>query len=167
MKILILGQPRSGKSTLAKILSEELNIPIICTDKYRREWGFHEPHKGYDTEINITRQKEFYDKLLKLYNECDSVILEGSSINPKDRDLFEYDRCILLSRNITVKEMFESSRKYDKDWTLRRDDKYLKKLFKEYLNYSKKWAKENPDILIDTTNYLEGLEIAKNKILKK
>lgn len=76
MKILILGQPRSGKSTLAKILSKKLNIPVICTDKYRREWGFHKPHKGYDTEINITRQKEFYNKLLKLYNEFDSVILE-------------------------------------------------------------------------------------------
>ena len=105
MKYLILGQPRSGKSTLAKILSVNLGIPIICTDKYRREWGYHEPWKGYSTEISIKNQKEFYIKLLYLYNSYDSVILEGSSINPGDIQLFKNDGVVLLYRNLTSKEM--------------------------------------------------------------
>ena len=98
MKLIILGQPRSGKSTLARIISKELNIPIICTDKYRREWGFHEPWKGYETEIAPEKQKDFYKKLLELYNSYKDVILEGSAINPKDLKLFEYDNAVLLAR---------------------------------------------------------------------
>ena len=58
MKFIILGQPRTGKSTLARIISNKLNIPIICTDKYRREWGYHEPFKWLDTEISPHKQHE-------------------------------------------------------------------------------------------------------------
>ncbi len=165
MKYIILGQPRSGKSTLAKMISEENNIPIICTDKYRREWGFHEPWKGYDTEINPQRQKEFYDKLLELYNQYEDVILEGSSINPKDINIFDYDSVVLLyKRNISPNEMLSLSRKYDNDWTTKREDKYLLELFKNYIDYSNKWVLENPKIAIDTSNFEEGLHIAKEKL---
>ncbi len=165
MKYIILGQPRNGKSTLAKMISEEKHIPVICTDDYRRDWGFHEPWKGYDTEINPLRQKEFYDKLLELYNQYDNVILEGSSINPKDINIFDYDSVVLLyKRDISPNEMLSLSRKYDNDWTTKREDGYLLDLFKNYLDYSKKWVQENPDIAIDTSNYKEGLEIAKKKL---
>lgn len=166
MKIIILGQPRSGKSTLANILSEELNIPVICTDKYRREWGFHEPWKGYETEISSIKQNDFYNKLLKLYNSYNDVILEGSSINPKDVDLFQYDSKVLLSRiEIDASKMLIDSRKYDNDWTINRSDEYLYELFNNYLSYSRKWAKENQDFLVDTTDFIKGIEQAKQKVL--
>lgn len=165
MKYIILGQPRSGKSTLAKIISEELDIPIICTDKYRREWGFHEPWKGYDTEISPDNQMIFYKRLLALYNSYDNVILEGSAINPKDINLFNYDKVVLLYRNLSNNEMLKFSRKYDLDWTSRREDDYLLHLFEKYIEYSKKWVKANEDIAIDTTDFENGIELAKRRLL--
>jgi broad-specificity NMP kinase len=147
MKIIILGQPRSGKSTLANILNNELDIPILCTDKYRQEWGYHEPWKGYDTEIAPQRQQEFYDKLNKLYNSYENVILEGSAINPKDRGLFVYDAIVLLGKNISAEEMLENTRKYD--------------------HYSKIWQKQNKEIYIDTTDFHVGIKNAKKSIFQQ
>jgi len=168
MKILILGQPRSGKSTLTRILSEQLNFPTISTDSYRRKWGFHKPHNGYDTEIEPSKQLNFYNRLKEICEKYDNLILEGSAINPKDSYLFDPDIVILLSRkNITVEKMLEDSRRYDDDWTKLRDDKYLYNLFQNYKSYSQKWEKANKDILVDTTNYLEGIENAKNIIIDK
>jgi shikimate kinase len=168
MKIIILGQPRSGKSTLANILNNELDIPILCTDKYRQEWGYHEPWKGYDTEIAPQRQQEFYDKLNKLYNSYENVILEGSAINPKDRGLFVYDAIVLLGKNISAEEMLENTRKYDQDcWTTKRDDEYLLKLFADYLHYSKIWQKQNKEIYIDTTDFHVGIKNAKKSIFQQ
>jgi len=168
MKILILGQPRSGKSNLARIISKQINFPIICTDYYRKEWNYHEDHHGYDTEINPSNQMNFYNRLKQVYETYDNLILEGSAINPKDSNFFNPDIVILLSRkNISVEEMFKETRKYDNDWTKFRGDEYLLNLFETYLDYSKKWAIENKEILVDTTNYLEGLNNAKNIILSK
>lgn len=165
MKLIILGQPRSGKSTLANMISRELNIPVICTDKYRREWGFHEPWKGYETEIAPEKQKDFYNKILELYNSYSDIILEGSAINPKDLKFFKYDSAVLLSRTkIIPEEMLKLSRKYDKDWTVKRNDKYLLKLFSNYYEYSKKWVAENPSIVVDTSDYFNGIKKAR-KIL--
>lgn len=168
MKFIILGQPRSGKSSLAAMLSEELNIPVICTDKYRREWGYHEPWKGYSTEISPNKQSDFYNELLDLYRGYENVILEGSAINPSDIDLFECDGVVLLYRNLNNIEMLKESRKYDSDWTSRRDDDYLLELFNNYIEYSKQWLKENNKIdTVDTTDYFEGLQKAKDILLKK
>ena len=166
MKILILGQPRSGKSTVAKKLNDKLNIPIICTDKYRREWGFHEPWKGYETEINPIRQFEFYEKLKNEINNYKDIIVEGSAINPKDRDYFNFDVCILLGRKyLSVTDEFILSRKYDNDWTSKRNDDYLIKLFKEYKNFSNIWRMENINIYYDTSNY-NNIENIVNEILQ-
>ena len=163
IKYVILGQPRSGKSTLAKELSKEFNIPVICTDKYRREWGFHEPWKGYDTEISPDKQSSFYDKLLELYNSYEDVILEGSAINPKDINLFKNDGVVLLYRNLSNIEMLNQSR----EWTSRREDDYLLELFQNYINYAKKWVSENNDIAIDTTDFENGINKAKEILLNK
>lgn len=168
MKYIILGQPRSGKTTLARMISEEKNIPIICTDKLRREWGFHEPWKGYDTEISPKRKKEFYNKLLDLYNSYESVILEGSAINPKDINIFKYDAAVLLAKvNTNPQDMLKLSRTYDNDWTTKREDEYLLNLFEYYCNYARIWIKENRNLVVDTTNFYEGLNIAKERLYKE
>lgn len=162
MKYLILGQPRSGKSTLAKMISEELNIPIICADFHRNIWGFNE--SGYDTGISPVRKQEFYDKLLKDYNDYADIILEGSSISPRDIDMFPNDGVVLLYKNTSAENMLELSRKYDFDWTTEMSDEDLLGLFTEYQKFSKDWVDYNPNIAVDTTNFEAGLEIAKNKL---
>ena len=40
------------------------------------------------------------------------------------------------------------------------------KLFTDYCEYSKKWASENPNILVDTSDYLVGIKKAKERLLK-
>lgn len=167
LKLIILGQPRTGKSTLARILSEELGFPIVCTDKYRREWGFHEPWKGHDTEISFHNRKKFYQKLLELYESYDNLILEGSAIHPDDLSLFSNDGAVLLYRRLSAREMLKFCRKYDSDWTIRRDDAYLLNLFEEYIKFSNQWVKEHQENSVDTTNYLDGLNKAKAKLLEK
>src|SRR5574344_1015969 len=166
MKFVIMGQPRSGKSSLALKLNKCFNIPIICTDKYRREWGYHEPWKNYEAEISPLKEVEFYNRLLELYDSLDDVILEGSAINPKYINMFKCDNYVLLVRkNLSPEEMLLLSRKYDNDWTTKRDDKYLLELFTNYSNYSKKWSENYKDFVIDTSNYEIGLEKAFEKLI--
>lgn len=38
-------------------------------------------------------------------------------------------------------------------------------LLNNYLSYSRKWAKENQDFLVDTTDFIKGIEQAKQKVL--
>ena len=169
MKIIILGQPRSGKSTLARLLSRELSIPSICTDQYRYDWGFHEPWKGYETEIAPEKQDLFYEKIAALCADYPHFILEGNAINPRDIDRFTPDAAVLLARlNITPDECLRLCRRYDKnDWTCRRDDDYLLKLFTVYAQFARKWAVENPELLVDTSDYDAGIKAARAMILKK
>ena len=117
------------------------------------------------TSSRTYNAQEFYNKLLELYNQYENVILEGSSINPNDINIFNYDSAVLLYKSdITPEKMLELSRKYDNDWTTRREDEYLLELFKNYINYSNKWVQENLDIAIDTSNLEEGVEIAKERL---
>jgi len=169
MKIIILGQPRSGKSTLAGLLSRELDIPAICTDKYRYDWGFHEPWKGYETEIAPEKQDLFYEKIAALCADYPHFILEGNAINPRDIERFAPDAAVLLARiDITPMECLRLCRQFDKDdWTCRRDDDYLLKLFADYTRFARKWAAENPELLIDTSDYNAGIETAHAVILEK
>ncbi len=62
--------------------------------------------------------------------------------------MFQYDGVVLLYKNIDENEMLKLTRKYDNDWTTKRNDKYLFKLFKEYFKYSKIWVKQNEEIWI-------------------
>ena len=169
MKIIILGQPRSGKSTLARMLASELKIPAICTDKYRYDWGFHEPWHGYETEIAPEKQDSFYEKITDLCADYPHYILEGNAINPRDIGRFAPDAAVLLARlSVTPEECLRLCRKYDKnDWTCRRDDEYLLKLFAVYARLSRKWATENPKLLIDTSDYNSGIAAARAMIMKK
>ena len=53
MKILIIGTPGSGKTTLANMIRKDLDNSItISLGSIRSLLGFHEPHKGYETEVN-------------------------------------------------------------------------------------------------------------------
>lgn len=154
MIILIMGQPRSGKSTIAQALSEQYSFPIMCTDKYRREWGFHEPWKGFSTEINKNKQNEFYCKLKEFSDSFENVIIEGSAINPKDRNVFNANINILVGRkNLSAAEQLSLTRKYDTGWTTNRSDEYLLKLFSHYIKYNNEWMNENKEIYSDTSDF--------------
>ena len=72
IKILIMGLPGSGKTTLAKIISRELNAYWLNADKIRgkyNDWDFS--FKGIIRQV--TRMKELADKSKKKYVVADFV----------------------------------------------------------------------------------------------
>lgn len=165
MRILIMGQPRSGKSTLAKRMAGLTGFTVINTDRYRREWGYHEPWKGYPTEISPQNQPIFYQRLTDLCGSSD-VIIEGSAIAPEDSALLCPSASVLLGRpGLSPEGMFVASRRYDTDWTSRREDDYLLKLFSDYHNYTVKWFRDNGAIAVDTTDYEKGLADAEARLM--
>ena len=170
MRILILGQPRTGKTILSTRLKEHYGIPVMHTDRYRREWGYHCPWKGYSTEIPFEKQNAFYQQLQGLYMSYEDIILEGSAIYPDDRDLFPHDSAVLLFRDVSSDQMLKDVRKYDdKDsWTSKRDDSYLLTPFSDYLRYSEEWVRKcktsHPELCINTTDFQNGIDTAFQKI---
>ena len=80
MRYIILGQPRTGKTTLAKMISEKTGYPIFHTDEHRRKLGYHYPHHGFPTEIDIDYQYEFYKALDTITSIHEDYIIEGSAI---------------------------------------------------------------------------------------
>ena len=74
--LLITGTPGTGKSTLAAVLSEKLNIPVF---NMRREAEKHGLVEGYDAERDaLIIPEEAVEEILKrLEAEHDRLILEG------------------------------------------------------------------------------------------
>ncbi len=67
-KILVIGESGRGKTTLAKALSEKLNIPLYSTDDFLWKKKFTERH---DRQESI--------KKIDLVYQTDEWIVEGSS----------------------------------------------------------------------------------------
>ena len=61
--------------------------------------------------------------------------------------------------------MLKLSRKYDTDWTTKREDEYLLKLYSNYYEYSIKWTNEYANILVDTSDFNKGIKEAKQRLL--
>lgn len=169
MKILIIGTPGSGKTTLANMIRKDLDNSItISLCSIRSLLGFHEPHKGYETEVNPKR----IPALLKIINIAiddaskeHNVIIEGYGISPIDALKLHVDNIILLGRNdTTALENYERARKYDdkNKWTQRRSDKYLIELEKFYKTVENKWMNEDIKGInkFDTTDFEIGIKKA-------
>lgn len=93
-KILVIGSPGSGKSTLSFRLSERLNIPIIHLDKLFWKDGW------------VERSKEEFDALLVNELEKEEWIIDGNygrtiELRLKYADtviFFDYNRFVCLWR---------------------------------------------------------------------
>ncbi len=93
-KILVIGSPGSGKSTLSFRLSERLNIPIVHLDKLFWKEGW------------VERSKEEFDRLLMAELEKESWIIDGNYGRTIDLRLkyvdtvifFDYNRFVCLWR---------------------------------------------------------------------
>ena len=97
MIYLIGGPPRSGKTTLAKLLSQELKIPYVITDDIQKVVRAYIPKQehdelfpfrrielecGYDNDLIYAKYS--VDKIVQAY------ICQAKSYWPGFRDLAEY-----------------------------------------------------------------------------
>ena len=97
MKILIMGLPGSGKTTLASKLVSLLNAKWLNNDEVRKaanDWDFSE-------EGRIRQSKRMADEALKMKSEGNIVIADFICPTPEARKLFPSDYIIWVD---TIKE---------------------------------------------------------------
>lgn len=164
-----MGIAKVGKTRVTSEIERIYHCKTLHTDELRRDWGYHEPHKGYYTEVNPSRKYEFYGKLKGLIEErkddYDLTVVEGNAIDPGDVDFFAPDLVFLLGNSLTYKEKLKRAREYSYEdaWIYRRDEDYLNKLFNFYGKVEDEWRDKYKNMYIDMTNFNKG----KNEILKK
>jgi adenylate kinase family enzyme len=85
MKLLVIGCPGSGKSTLSKRLSNKYNVPVLHLDVL----------KHIDNNTRISRD-ELVQKINEFVNNNDSWIIDGNYMSTLDFRLGLCDKVILL-----------------------------------------------------------------------
>lgn len=155
--ILILGTARSGKSTLAKMISKELGIGIISIDSLitafqetHPEMGFK--HFGSSCKNLITPFVVSYAKAL-MYNQPNiPFIIEGYHIELEDaKKLFDknlFEIIVLGYPLLTPREALENVRRFEGkfDYTRALTDDELQNIVSRHVEYSKKFEKECRDL---------------------
>ena len=84
-EILLLGPVRSGKSTLGRLLAQQLGIPQVSLDKIR--WQYYQ-EIGYDTEVARTIRRQGGFLALVLYWQ----LFDAYSV---ERVLAEHCHCVV------------------------------------------------------------------------
>lgn len=182
--VVIIGSPRSGKSTLAKKLFErDKRYSIIGSDEVRDSFDKVFPElqiNDRNDEGTRTKFPIFMNKLLEYLSENNIrniyYIFEGYfSYFEQAVNLFDKNKCILIfmgKAELTEEELFQNIRKhaYEKDdWTIDRGDEELRGYCKNYLKMSKEYKEKclkNNEIYIDTSfNHDEVIEEYVEKIL--
>ena len=131
-KILIMGLPGSGKTTLASKLVPLLNAKWLNNDKVRREandWDFSE-------EARIRQAKRMADLAEKYKKEGHYVVADFICPTPKARELFNADYVVWVD---TIKEgrfddtnaMFVKPEKYDCHVTTQNAKEWAVKIAKD------------------------------------
>lgn len=150
--IVIFGSARSGKSTLAKMISKKFNnYHIIIGDDIR--WAFQEtlPDNNINSKGGIGMKEDFprflstlfYKSIKRNYGEI-NYIVETCDINPdKAKELFDRDDTILIflgTPRQTIEQHFNEIKKYqtERDWTYDRTDE-------EILYHSKYWIPKSKE----------------------
>jgi len=114
MKILIMGLPGSGKTTLAKALSKELNAPHINADEVRtihNDWDFS--HEGRIRQAR--RMSMFADNTLTQtkYVICDFICPTKETRNAFGNAFVIWMNTINNSKYDDTNKLFEQPIKVD------------------------------------------------------
>jgi len=115
MKIFIIGLPKSGRSTVAKAITEQLQACYIdamswVKTTFRQKKGGEHPHRyddDYEHFLSIRRMVNPYfvinheEDLLKS-NESEKIFVIDGIASPKDfSDLFDYRQDVVVFLNRT------------------------------------------------------------------
>lgn len=164
MVIIILGQPRTGKTILANEINKKLGYNMISMDKERWNLGYYS--KKYDTQIHPLNQNKFERHIKSLVDG--NTIIEGMEMHPdKARKRFKDAIIVMLYRkDMTVGELVEDCRKYDKgSYTNYKSNEAMIKSLIVHNKVGRKWASETKEKVFDTTDFEKGLTDAYNYIM--
>lgn len=179
--IAILGIPRSGKSTLAKMISKKYpNYHIVIGDDIRSAFQNVLPNNNINNKGGIGMIEDFpnflsylFYKNIKRNKGIFNYIVETCDITPqKAYELFNKDDTILLflgTPNQTFKQHFEEIRKYETkiDWTYNRSDEHMLEHSKLWVSKSKEYEKECKELDIWYVDTSFNREEVLNNTLKK
>lgn len=160
--IILLGAPRSGKSTFAKmILKEYSNYNLIQEDVISSAYmsalkgvEFEKEENKFKDKVNIQINMNFVNKMIKamfdfsvLYEPKLNFILDTSGIELEEVSKYDPKNTIVLIfgyPDITPKQGVRNVLKHDtkEDWTYIESESNIQKLFEVYIEKSKKYKKE-------------------------
>lgn len=140
--IIIIGEPRCGKTTLSNVLYDKFKCQIIHGDCERVSLSLAFP------ELNIKKNPNFvkYLEILLRKQQRDSkysVVLESTDIKPKDIvSTFNVDDNIVVCLGVTSINYIEFcdyilKNDTDNDWTRKCTKEEILNYCKEYISNSK------------------------------
>lgn len=183
MKITITGMPGAGKSTIAKALSEKLNLKIYSMGQIRRDIAkkkgitIHEFNKQGETDPSTDNEVDNYQK--EIGQKEDNIIMEGRTsffLVPDSIKLFvdvsldEGAVRILKDLHDEEKGKKRNEGKIEtieemKDMLAKRTDSDRRR-YKKYYGVEDAFDKNQFDIIVDTTKLTieEAIQETVNKI---
>jgi len=153
--IIIFGEPRSGKSTLANMIVDKFNYQVIHVDAVRDTFKeiYPELNIAPDTAINNKKFQLFIQEYLNRNTKKEErnkygYVVQGCETSVDDCNrLFNTDENIiyyLAPVDITPEEFFNNIRTNDTeyDWTFKLSDKELMQNVKSMIVKGKKIKEE-------------------------
>lgn len=166
--LLILGASRSGKSTLAKKLSEKYGYHILPIDALVSAFAKVFPELGIYHSYSCDKiLAPFIAEILNVLAEDESeqrFIVEGCHVFPSSIiNLLNLDKCCLIVvayPQQSVQGMFDSIRRFDngQEYTVKMSDNELLEMIERNIAYSQKLqacAKKEGLLFIDTSKERE------------
>ena len=157
-KILLIGFPGTGKTTIGKLLSKKLNITFFDTDfmiEKKYSMPLHHVVNMYNVEFHIIEKNMLYSVM----NEQKAVISPGGSIvyYPKLLEKLKKNKTIIIYLHTPFKILEKRLGDYTKRGILIKSGQTLYDLYCEREELYKKYA----DYTVSTVSIV--LSVDKNK----